>query len=93
MPVFVEKTEDNTTSNLSAIVKAIHSTDFASIVTMLDALLLHKGSPTKLAVEERLDDELIEVASLGIRTLNQAAHLDLKTAQVLLLCFSCSAFC
>lgn len=82
MPVFVEKTEENTTSNLPAIVKAILSTDFASIVTMLDALLLHRGGPTKLAVEERLDDQLIEIASHGIRTLNQAAHLDLKTAQV-----------
>ena len=82
--VYTEKTVSATTINHDSLVKSLFSTDLVCIITMLDALLLHKGGPTKLAVDECLDDDMITISLMGIKTLNQAANLDLKMTQACL---------
>jgi hypothetical protein len=82
IPVFKEKKSEETTVNQILLVGALQSTDLVNIVTVLDALLLHKGGPSMLAAEEKLGDDMIEIASSAIKTLNQAANLDLKMTQV-----------
>ena len=83
LPVYTQKSAPMTTLNHQETIKSLSSTDLVCIITMLDALLLHKGGPTKLAVEEKLADDMIAISFMGIKTLNQAANLDLKMTQVI----------